>query len=55
MMQPVIKEFTAWFGQFVLVSTIVLIIGHVVGTRLRARKKLKLKDKQPVTSPRANS
>jgi hypothetical protein len=48
-MQSVIKEFTHWFAQFVLVATVILIVGHVIGTKRRARKKLKLKEKQAVS------
>jgi hypothetical protein len=45
-MQPVIKDFTEWFTQFILVGTIILIVGHFFGTKMRAKKKLKLKEKQ---------
>jgi hypothetical protein len=37
-MQPVIQEFVIWFGRFVFCSTVILIVGHFVGRRMRARK-----------------
>ena len=37
-MQPVIQEFVIWFGRFVFCSTVILIAGHFVGRRMRARK-----------------
>lgn len=37
-MQPVIQEFVVWFGRFVFCSTVVLIVGHLIGRRMRARK-----------------
>jgi hypothetical protein len=48
-MQPVIQEFTQWFTQFILVATIILIIGHIIGTKRRAQKKLKLEEEQSAT------
>lgn len=37
-MQPVIQEFVVWFGRFVFCSTVILVVGHAIGRRLRARK-----------------
>ena len=37
-MQPVIQDFIVWFGRFVFWSTAILVAGHLVGRKLRARK-----------------
>lgn len=37
-MQPVIQEFVVWFGRFVFCSTVILVAGHLIGRKLRARK-----------------
>ncbi len=38
-MQPVLRDFVAWFGWFVFVSTVLLVGSHVVGSKLRARRR----------------
>ena len=37
-MQPVIQDFIVWFGRFVFCSTAILVAGHLIGRKLRARK-----------------
>lgn len=37
-MQPVIQDFVVWFGRFVFCSTVILVAGHAIGRRMRARK-----------------
>jgi hypothetical protein len=45
-MQTVIREFAAWFSQFIFVATLLMIVAHFFGSRMRAKKKLKLKEEQ---------
>lgn len=37
-MQPVISDFLAWFGRFVMVASVFIIATHLLARSLRKRK-----------------
>lgn len=48
-MQPVIADFISWFGRFVLVSSIAMVVAHLAARWQRNRKALRDVQPQPVT------
>lgn len=54
-MQPVIQDFVIWFGRFVFCSTIILVAGHFIGRKMRARKAALKAAEESKAQPETNA